>query len=193
MTTSPYRLSLEGHSQQRPQNPCGPGSFLLVLSNPELRFPESDGLCRNPRIGPLTPVFATDPRNRPLTPIIATDPKNPSRNSFVCHTCDTPRGRSLTLLLLKLEHTAVGRRFRPGRKGLFVKNSNDLRRLPWCPASAAGACGDFSLLRSPPLSAHYPLLTTHCPPLRRTTQEKRTGRAARSGSGRVRGSGSRKG
>jgi len=190
VTTSPSSLSLEGHSQQSPQNPCGPGSFLLLLSNPELRFPESDGLCRNPRIGPLTPVFATDPRNRPLTPIIATDPKTPSRNSFVCHTYDTPGG---TLTHPKLERFAFDRRFRPGRKGLFVKNSNDLRRLPWCPASAAGACGDSSLLRSPPLSAHYPLLTTHCSLLRRTTQKKRTGRAERSGSGRVRGSGSRKG
>lgn len=40
----------------------------------------------------LTPLFATHPRNRLLSPIIATHPKTPSRNSFVCHTCDTPRG-----------------------------------------------------------------------------------------------------
>ena len=94
MTTSPFSLSLEGHPQRSPQNPSGPGSFPLI-SNPELRFLESDGLCRNPRIGPLTPAFATDPRNRQLSPIIATDPKTPSRNSFVCHTCDTPRVSSL--------------------------------------------------------------------------------------------------
>jgi hypothetical protein len=74
-----------------------PGSFLLLISNLELRFLESDRLCRNPRIEPRTPVFATDPGDRPPTPIIATLPKLPSRKSFLCHTCD-PLPRCLLLL-----------------------------------------------------------------------------------------------
>ena len=37
---------------------------------------------------PLSPLFATHPQNAPLSLIIATLPETPSRNSFVCHTCD---------------------------------------------------------------------------------------------------------
>jgi hypothetical protein len=35
--------------------------------------------CHTSKISPVTPVFATDP-------------KTLSRNSFACHTCETPRG-----------------------------------------------------------------------------------------------------
>jgi len=40
----------------------------------------------------LTPLFATLPENPPVSLIIATLPKSSSRNSFVCHTYETPRG-----------------------------------------------------------------------------------------------------
>jgi len=40
----------------------------------------------------LTPLFATLPENPPVSLIIATLPKSCSRNSFVCHTYETPPG-----------------------------------------------------------------------------------------------------
>jgi hypothetical protein len=40
----------------------------------------------------LTPLLATLPKNPPLSLILATLPKTCSRNPFVCHTCETPRG-----------------------------------------------------------------------------------------------------
>jgi len=40
----------------------------------------------------LTPLFATLPGNPPVSLIIATLPKSCSRNSFVCHTYEPPRG-----------------------------------------------------------------------------------------------------
>jgi hypothetical protein len=39
----------------------------------------------------------------PVSPIIATDPKSPSRNSFACHTCETPGGVPIRISLSSRE------------------------------------------------------------------------------------------
>ncbi len=63
-------------------------SALFPVQRRGVPFFPSPATCHSP----LSLLFAADSRNHQLSPIIAAHSKNRSRNSFVCHTYNSPRG-----------------------------------------------------------------------------------------------------